>query len=319
MGSPARGPSLPTAPARHSRLNRCLNAVRRPVGIRKAVRLPHDTLASSASRLVLVPGVALAGVRRRRPDAGIELLRRELQHGDRAGSIAPASELTGDCRSAGARRARAGAIAARSSTRFADVLGASTRTRARRALRAARVGRRRSSTRCVGRARRSRSRPARRAAGGARRAIQPARAARGRCASCRRRGAGDRARRRTRCSAPSDSHALARASPGRARPRGSSSRPLRSITSRSMPIADAAGGRHAVLQRASSPRRRAGSPRRPAAWSARCCSKRARCSSGSFSSVKALANSMPAAKHSKRSTSPGSERWSLANGDSSIG
>ena len=48
--------------------------------------------------------------------------------------------------------------------------------------------------------------------------------------------------------------------------------------------------------RGRSPRRRAASPRRPAASSARCCSKRARCSSGSFSSVKAFANSIPPAK-----------------------
>jgi len=48
-------------------------------------------------------------------------------------------------------------------------------------------------------------------------------------------------------------------------------------------------------------------------------SKRARCSSGSFSSVNELAISMPLAKHSHRSTSPGSERCALANGESSTG
>ena len=51
----------------------------------------------------------------------------------------------------------------------------------------------------------------------------------------------------------------------------------------------------------------------------RCCSKRRRCSSGSFSSVNALAISIPPTKASKRSTSPSSERWRLANGDSSTG
>ena len=50
-----------------------------------------------------------------------------------------------------------------------------------------------------------------------------------------------------------------------------------------------------------------------------CASKRSRCTSGSFSSVKALAISMPPANASQRSTSPGSERWARANGDSSTG
>ena len=57
----------------------------------------------------------------------------------------------------------------------------------------------------------------------------------------------------------------------------------------------------------------------PAAASARWAWKRARWSSGSLSSVKALPNSSPPAKTSKRSTSPGSERCLLASGESSTG
>ena len=85
--------------------------------------------------------------------------------------------------------------------------------------------------------------------------------------------------------------------------------------------ADAAGRRHAVLERADEVlvvRLRllvAGGRVR-----ARCSSKRARWSSGSLSSVNALANSMPPANASKRSTRPvARERWRLANGDSSTG
>ena len=52
------------------------------------------------------------------------------------------------------------------------------------------------------------------------------------------------------------------------------------------------------------PRRTAAPPRRRPRRGARCSSKRARWSSGSLSSVNALANSIPPAKASKRSTSP---------------
>ena len=97
-------------------------------------------------------------------------------------------------------------------------------------------------------------------------------------------------------------------------------RPLRSITSRSMPTptppvggipCSSASDVVVVVGLVSSS---------PAASSSRCCSKRARCSSGSFSSVNALANSIPpAAKASQRSTRPASERWSLAKGESLFG
>ena len=51
-----------------------------------------------------------------------------------------------------------------------------------------------------------------------------------------------------------------------------------------------------------------------------CASKRARCSSGSLSSVKALANSMPPANDLEAlDQAVGSERWRLANGESSTG
>ncbi len=70
---------------------------------------------------------------------------------------------------------------------------------------------------------------------------------------------------------------------------------------------------------AGTPRRRAGSPRRPSTLSRCWASKRSRCSSGSISSLKALAISMPPANASQRSTRPGSERCSRANGESSTG
>ena len=57
----------------------------------------------------------------------------------------------------------------------------------------------------------------------------------------------------------------------------------------------------------------------PAPASARCSSNRRRCSSGSFSSVNAFAISIPPTYASNRSTSPGIERWRLANGDSVTG
>ena len=83
--------------------------------------------------------------------------------------------------------------------------------------------------------------------------------------------------------------------------------------------ADPARRRHAVLERAHVRlvvrHRLLVAGGRVGRWA----SKRARWSSGSLSSVKAFANSIPPAKASKRSTSPGSERCIFASGESSTG
>ena len=109
------------------------------------------------------------------------------------------------------------------------------------------------------------------AAGGARRRWRPAtgrpprrgrssrRASGARCEAAARRGAGDRRAPRTRWAGRSAGEPAegrltpsrpSCAAPGTARPRGSSSRPLRIITSRSMPMPMPPVGRHAVLERA---------------------------------------------------------------------
>ena len=112
---------------------------------------------------------------------------------------------------------------------------------------------------------------------------------------------------------------LSRASPGTARPRGSSR--ARSAASRAGRCrADAAGRRHALLERlheqlvvglgllvAAASRRRS--------WAR----KRSRWTSASISSLNAFAISIPPANASQRSTRPGSERCSRASGESSIG
>src|SRR6185437_19034 len=96
-------------------------------------------------------------------------------------------------------------------------------------------------------------------------------------------------------------------------------RPVRSMTSRSiprptppvggMPCSNASRNSSSWGWASSSP----ASARR--AWA----SKRARCSSGSVSSEKALAISMPPANASQRSARRSSSRWARASGESSIG
>ena len=110
------------------------------------------------------------------------------------------------------------------------------------------------------------------------------------------------------------------AAPGRGSRRGSTSWPVRTIASRSMPSADA---RPSAACRTTAPRRSRGRPppprRRRPARSAACIANRSACSSASLSSLNALPSSIPPTKYSKRSTSVGSSSVVRANGESSIG